>query len=136
MTLHSKSAPRTGRDKEAGFTLLEMLVVIAIMGVALLLITGYGRPHSEAMEMQAGARAVAASMRAARGDAIDQGHPVAFTLPRLPASITATIQAPAGCIVFAPDGSASGGRVVLDGPGQELAISADWLTGQVQINAQ
>jgi general secretion pathway protein H len=125
----------TSRNRGEGFTLLEMLVVIAIMGVALLLIIGYGRPHSEAMEMQAGARAVAASMRAARGQAIDQGHPVAFALPRLPASVTATIQAPPGGIVFAPDGSASGGRVVLDGPGQELAVTADWLTGQVQINA-
>ncbi|HYP63998.1 MAG TPA: GspH/FimT family protein, partial [Acidocella sp.] len=82
------------------------------------------------------AREIAAAMRAARGEAIDQGHPVRFTLPRLPASVTATIQAPPVGIVFAPDGSASGGRVVLDGPGQELAVSADWLTGQVQIDAR
>lgn len=122
-------------NREHGFTLLEMLVVIAIMSVTLLLITSFGRPHSQALEMKAGTQAVADAMRAARGQAIAQGHPVAFTMPHLPAGLTATIQAPPGGIMFAPDGSAGGGRVVLDAAGQERAVSADWLTGQVQINA-
>ena len=120
---------------EAGFTLLEMIVVIAVMGLILLLVTGFGPPRSGRLEARAAAQQVAEAMRAARGRAIAQGQPVALTLPHLPAWLAVTIQAPPSGIIFAPDGSASGGRVLLDGDGQDVAVSADWLTGRVQIDA-
>lgn len=121
---------------EAGFTLLEMLVVIAVMGVALLLLTSSGPPRSHRLEARGAAQQVAEAMREARGRAIAQGHPVALALPPLPGWLSVSVQAPPGGIVFAPDGSASGGQVVLDGDGQETVISADWLTGGVQIDAR
>ncbi len=117
---------------DSGFTLMEMLVVIAVMALILLLVTGYGPPRSHRLEAQAAAQQVAAAMRNARGQAIAQGRPVALILPRTPAWLSVTIQPPGG-IVFAPDGSASGGRVRLAGDGRDIAITADWLTGQVQI---
>ena len=118
-----------------GFTLLEMLVVIAVMAVILLLVTGYGPPRSHRLETMAAAQNVAGTLRADRGQAIAQGRAVRFTLPRLPKDVSATIEAPPGGIVFAPDGSASGGRVLLQNDGQSAVISADWLTGQVHIHA-
>jgi general secretion pathway protein H len=131
-------------SNKAGFTLLEMLVVIAVMGVALILITGYGQPHSRRLEIQAAARQVAMAMRNARGLAITRGEPVALVMPHLPPWLQVTVEAPAGGIVFAPDGSASGGEVILGGApagafGQDPArqtvtVSDDWLTGSVQIN--
>ena len=123
------------RNKDSGFTLMEMLVVIAVMALILLLVTGYGPPRSHRLEAQAAAQQVAQAMRAARGRAIAQGQPVPFILPHLPLWLTASIQAPPGGIVFAPDGSASGGQVQLAGAGQDYAITADWLTGQVSIDA-
>jgi hypothetical protein len=56
-------------------------------------------------------------------------------LPHLPAWLAVSVQAPPGGIVFAPDGSASGGRVLLDGDGRHVDVTADWLTGAVQIDA-
>jgi general secretion pathway protein H len=139
MILLSKSAPQTGHNKtpqpDAGFTLLEMTVVIAVMALVLLLITNYGRPDSHFLEEQATAQHIAQTMRAARGRAIAQGQPVPFILPRVPAWLAVSIQAPKGGIVFAPDGSASGGRVLLDGDGRTIMITADWLTGGVHIDA-
>ena len=124
-------------SRDTGFTLLEMIVVIAVMGLILVLITGYGPPRSHALEEQAAARDVAAAMREARGQAIAQGQPVALRLPRLPLWLSVSVQAPPGGIVFAPDGSASGGRVLLDGEGgRKIAIATDWLTGGTQIDAQ
>ncbi len=119
---------------DSGFTLMEMLVVIAIMGLVLTMVAGFRQPHSQWLETQTAARQVAEAMRDARGEAITEGHPVAPVLPRLPASVAIAVQAPPGGIVFAPDGSASGGRILLTGGGQ-IAVSVDWLTGRVATDA-
>ncbi len=121
--------------RQAGFTLLEMLVVIAVMGLILAMVTGFGPPRSHRLELQLAAQQVAEAMRSARGEAIAQGRLVPVTLPRLPAWLAVAVQAPQGGLVFAPDGSASGGQVVLDGGGREITISADWLSGAVRIDA-
>lgn len=120
--------------KKTGFTLLEMMVVLAVMGLVLALVVGFGQPRSHRLEAQAAARQVAAALRDARGQAIAEGIPVAFRLPQLPPWLTVFIQAPPGGIIFAPDGSASGGEVLLDGAGRRTAITTDWLTGRVAIN--
>jgi general secretion pathway protein H len=136
--LPSRTAPQKAANKtapQAGFTLMEMLVVIAVMALILLLVTGYGPPRSHRLEAQAAARQVAEAMRAARGRAIAQGQPMGLILPHLPGWLAVSVQAPPGGIVFAPDGSASGGQVRLDGEGQDVAVTADWLTGRVQIDA-
>lgn len=130
MTSHNKSIP-----SDAGFTLLEMTVVIAVMGLMILLIVNSGPPTSHFLEEKAAAQRIAQTMRDARGRAIAQGQPVPFALPRLPAWLTVSVQAPKGGIVFAPDGSASGGRVLLMGDGRNIAVTTDWLSGRVQIDA-
>jgi general secretion pathway protein H len=121
--------------RQMGFTLLEMIVVIAVMGLALALLAWFKQPQSRWLQTQAAARQVADAMRAAHGRAVAQGQPVAFTLPRLPGWLIVSVQAPPDGIMFEPDGSASGGRVLLDGAGREITVTADWLTGRVQIDA-
>lgn len=129
MTSRSESA------RSAGFTLIEMLVVIAVMAAILLLITQYGRPHSAALDVRAAGDEVAQAMRAARASAIAEGRAIRFTLPPLPAQVSAQVQAPPGGIVFAADGSATGGQVSLSEGGQHLTLRADWLTGAVVRDA-
>ncbi len=108
-----------------------MLVVIAIMGLVLAMLTSFRQPKSQWLQTQTAAREVAQALRTARGEAIAEGHPVTLLLPKLPAAITVAIQAPPGGIVFDPDGSASGGSILLGDSGKRIAVNIDWLTGRV-----
>ncbi|GAN79407.1 prepilin-type N-terminal cleavage/methylation domain-containing protein [Acidocella aminolytica] len=118
-----------------GFTLLEMLITIAVMGLAMLLITYYAQPHSRKLEADRAAQHVAAIMRQDRGLAIATGQPVRFALPTLPSWLSVSAQLPKTGLVFEPDGSSSGGTVLLSAPGMSSQIRADWLTGRVSIHA-
>ncbi len=121
-------------SRQAGFTLLEVMVTIAIMGLVLTMLASFTRPRSHRLEMESAVRHVAQTLRLARGQAIAGGVPVAVTLPRLPAWLAVVVQAPPGGIVFAPDGTASGGHVLLAGTGRRVEVTVDWLTGRVEID--
>ncbi len=111
-----------------------MIVTIAVMGLTLALLASFMKPRSHRLEMESAARDVAEAMRLARGQAIARGMPVAPTMPHLPAWLAVVSQAPPGGLVFAPDGTSSGGRVLLAGAGERVAVTVDWLTGRVEIN--
>ena len=122
----------------AGFTLLEMLVVIAVMGIAMVLLADAGPPKNHWLETQAAAQQVAQAMRDARGRAIAQGQTETLVLPPLPPWLTVAAQPTAavpGAITFAPDGSASGGGILLSEAGRRITVAADWLTGAVHVDA-
>lgn len=124
------------RRHDAGFTLLEMLVVVAVMGLVLAMAAGFGRAHGGWLATRAAAQRVAEAMQEARGRAIASGRPVALVMPRLPRWLGVRMQAGPRGIVFEPDGSALGGRVRLDDKGRRITIAADWLTGHVSIDEQ
>ncbi len=147
---------RTRHRSEAssGFTLLEMLIVVAVLGLVLGMIVLRGPVRSQGLDTRAAAREVAGTLRAARARAITTDRPVLFLLdpahhafqvegspPRtLPTGLNAALlsraqlgQRPLSAISFAPDGSSSGGAVVLADGHHRLAVSVDWLTGRVSI---
>jgi general secretion pathway protein H len=149
---------RAGANRKppgGGFSLVELLVVLAVMGFALVLITGYKAPWSTALGLRGTAAEIAAGLRLARSQAIVGNRVVLFALdlagrryrvggdpPRgLPPKIEIGLltvdgerrSASSGDIRFNPDGSSSGGRVTLADGGRRVAVGVDWLTGRVTV---
>jgi len=140
--------------RDAGFTLLEMIVVLAILGFALGLVLTHGPVRSAAVETRAAASTIAGNLRLARTRALAEARPVAISIDpamhrvqvegqppaTLPVAVGFNYVDPAGKPVagetvlrFAPDGSASGGAIELVDGNRRAEIGIDWLTGRVRI---
>lgn len=136
----------------SGFTLIETLVVLALLGFVASLVVGRGPWRSAGAEMGAAAREVVQVLRGARARAIALNRPVLVATAneapgvllldgapalRLPPRMAIGVQGPGGATVlrFQPDGSATPGRLVL-GDGQRGAlVTVDWLSGRVRLHA-
>lgn len=119
----------TGKTDERGFTLIEMLVVLAILG----LVASIAYPAVDhAMAGRHFAQAVAGvegQLHAARASAIASSRPTAFTPQDVPDDVT--LDYVGGSPIFFADGSARGQAVTV-GIGQRrqrFAIDAD--TGEI-----
>ncbi len=125
---------------KSGFTLLEMIVVLVVLGLALGLVMTHGPARSQRLELDATARRVIGALRLARSRAIADERTVVVAFGtggyRLDGGVPVPWSAdvsPAGdrAIMFTPDGGSSGGLVVLRGGDRRIAIGVDWLTGRV-----
>jgi general secretion pathway protein H len=122
-------------DRQAGFTLIEMVVVIAVLGIVLGVLSTFAPPRSHWLQTVAAGDRVAAAMHDAQARAISSGQPVTWTPPDLPGWMIATVSVPPGGLVFEPDGSATGGLVTLTFGYRRVTVAADWLTGRIQVDA-
>ncbi len=146
--------PRPGA-RAAGFTLIELIVVLAVMGFALALIVGYKPPWSRGLGLDGAAADLAGGLRLARSEAIVGNRPVTLGLDlagrryrvgdrpprRLPADLAIELltiagerrSATTGDIRFNPDGSSTGGRITFADGRRRVAVGVDWLTGRVSV---
>lgn len=146
-----------GRRGARGFSLLEMILVLALVALASLLAAAALTGGFDGMRLRAAAREVAAQLRFTRAQAIATGESQRFTLdPRahrwtapkarsgeLPAQLALAFVGarevqPAegeGAIVFFPDGASTGGRVQLALDDAAWQVEVAWLTGQVRAAA-
>ena len=141
---------------QRGFTLLELLVVLGIIGLILAFVPGFVLRGQPDFDVEVAARAVADGLRATRSAALLENREQLFALDveeRLfrTASMRAPVQIDRGIeltfqtarsellsegigqIRFFPDGSSTGGRIGLTLDGRHAEISVDWLTGLVAV---
>ena len=141
------------RCPEQGFTLLELLAALLILGIALT-VTLPALTAGSATELKAAARVVAAGLRQTRNRATTTHREAAmeFDVQRSRITLGARsrqlpqrtrlglftarrerIDATRGTIRFFPDGSSTGGRVTLAMGDRSVLVDVDWLTGRVSI---
>jgi len=139
--------------KVRGFSLIELIAVIVLIAAAAALGAMSMSAGLPGQQLRGATREIAAQMRYTRAQAIVTGKPQLFfvnaesrewTGPnhrhgKVPSGIviiatSARIEQPAPGIAgfrFFPDGSATGGRVVLKHDSAAWQLDIDWLTGQV-----
>jgi general secretion pathway protein H len=140
----------------AGFTLLEMLAVLAILGLVVALALPTLRRPPDNLRLEAATRTLASALRFSRAQAIARNADVVLTIHAdrrvFESSTGSAIQldqeisvemifaAPerrgraVGAIRFFPDGSSSGGDIVLTLDKRQARISVNWLTGAARLD--
>ena len=141
---------------QRGFTLLEILVVLVIGVLLVALVPPLLSGMSGATELRGAARQLAAGLRNARNEAITRQREAVLTLDlaqhrfgvtgdlraiKLPDSValklytaqSELIDGATGNIRFFPDGSSTGGHLIVSGPKVAYRVNVDWLTGAIAI---
>ncbi len=141
---------------QAGFTLLEIVVVMVIIAAAMLLGAMAVSGGIDGVRLRSSGKQVAAGLRYARAQAIATGTPQRFEIDprahawsapngrhgRIPAALDVSFtgarevqpEPGVGAIVFFDDGASTGGRVRLAGArGGAWNIDVAWLTGEVTL---
>ena len=148
--------PERRRRFEAGFTIIETMVVLAIMGMAFAIAPAILAGLSGG-KLRAASDDLAAEMRAARGQAARRNAAVEVTFDMtkrgyslsgndrfrpLPDVVEAVDITPAALVQpggvarvrFLPDGTADQARISLRHGTMTKAVAVDWLTGRVRTD--
>ena len=151
----SALGPRRGA-LSPGFTLLELHVVLALAALLLTITPPLITAALPGVELKSSARRIAAGLRLAREEAIRSGRDVAFTLDveervfeidggfrrtSLPGGLDLKLTAAesemtddqVGAVRFFPDGSSTGGRIVVSSDDRGWQVGVQWLTGRIRL---
>jgi general secretion pathway protein H len=144
------------KQRHSGFTLLELVVVLFILGLAYALAGPMLGDNMSGLDMKAAARQLAAGLRKARSVAVTERTEAILTLDvagrkfsvtsdakiyDLPKKLDYALftadsevsQEKIGNIRFFPDGSSTGGRITVSVGETHQTVDVDWVTGRVHI---
>ena len=146
---------RSMRQRSRGVSLLEMLLVIALLAAVSVLAATALSGGFRGIQLRSTAKDIASQLRYTRTQAIASGQPQRFTLNpeghawtapngrggQIPPALRVTFtgarevqpSADAGAIRFFHDGAATGGRVVLAIDDAAWQVDVAWLTGEVTV---
>lgn len=136
----------------AGFTLIEIAVVLVILALAYGLVTPAFSNFVAATRLESATRELAMALKEARSTAIVMGRELRFeidpTTPgwrfedrhgafdrRVAIRLDSATGASDSTITFFADGHSSGGRFMLEGAGRGRIVEIHWLTGRVTQSA-
>lgn len=148
--------PAAAASRAAGFTLIEMLVVITLIAALTLLTVGAMNGGIDGMRMRSAAKELASELRFARAQAIATGTVQRFEVVpdkrtwtgaknhdgTLPSSIDVVFtgvrqvqtKRGEGVILFFEDGASTGGRIQLRHERAVWNVDVAWLTGEVALH--
>jgi general secretion pathway protein H len=150
-----KALTRVGAraSRARGFSLLEVIAVIALIALAIGVVTLSFSKIFTAAKVQAASRDLVAALRYTRGQAIVKGKEATFDLDlannsyhapgrgavQLPKTMRLNLHTAmeeqtsetSGSIRFYPDGASTGGHISVLMDRTEWRINVDWLTGGV-----
>ncbi len=147
---------KIGALRQSGFTILELLVVLAIIAIAYAVAGPLVSTGVTGTELKASARQLAAGLRKARSDAVAHRHDAVMTVDvegrqfqlsgdpqiyKLPKSVevklftaqSELVNGTTGSIRFFADGGSTGGRITVSAKARNYDVDVNWLTGQVAI---
>jgi general secretion pathway protein H len=144
--------------RQRAFTLVELLVVLTIAGLMMALVPPMLSKGMPTLRLQGAVRDAAAGLRLARSEAVRTGTERVFRLDRearrmevpgtgkarpLPEDVEVSLTTAEDAIVddavaafrFFPDGSSTGGNLVLGIDRRRYRIAVDWLSGRIDVAA-
>lgn len=122
---------------DAGFTLLELLVTLLLLAVlAATIMPRFGSQRPRTLEQRA--EEVARELGRTRLEAIGSGRVLTVPATALAASLpegTTLVATDTQELVFFPNGTSNGAAWQLETEDSAVALTVDWLTGRVAVDA-